>query len=759
MSNYHHTPEPQTHDEEDAAAAPFDKPAPRFAMFDIGDDGWTDDLNYSTEYYASHGLAGLVGSGASFVQRLEEEEEPEDLGDEELNQVTKNMIALFDSVYDPDLLDPLSYINGSIRTMIDTSSASEELKNRIDGKTEITVTYRHSPSATSGVIDAGAFLGPREETVFTLEEIVSDSYRRRIADFMQVQVEWPEDFPQSLIDTLESANLQHSYQVDVERRLNTPNARFILQLQAKTEVQDRLNHYAQTPDIPEAHSQLIEAYGRGEATLQAVEFRTRLSRTSVAQTLYLNHPDDTSADGLLIFLDAVEEDAVFALPMENRRRVIESSVRLARLIIGRLPLYDQIIQGGKKLRYLTSLIGPYPSYFPPLHFYDVQDTFETLHTFRVKRMLSDIDTLVSTDDERLTDKLLEIGASIFQGLSIVATLPVGGGLGVRLLVSFLLGQTAAALEAVRGASADIPEEASEHYKAALFTAIAELVGPLLGKMLGKAVSAANKSHITNKVFKYMKRTRPLSGKPDLATGKIRPEPLEVKRLKREVAQRLSQGADQAQALVDESSHLINKTVEGHDLVVYHGRVFRGDMRPPEEIFQKGFELRTPAAEIQKDIHQVTGVRGGFGGGHDALDIDGRGISTSAFYKKDGAGAYYYGGHKGGYTYLIDARKFDGYHLYQNHENAIRPNVAARIKHKPLEINFAHDLPATAVLGAYDATGKFIGNQVALRAYARELAIKEIRRLATLALATGAKLPFPENEPEEQEEQEEQEQEE
>lgn len=759
MSNYHQTPEPEAHDEEDAPAAPFDTPAPRFAMFDVGDDGWTDDLNYSTEYYASHGLAGLVESGASFVQELEEEEEPEGLGDEELNQVTKNMIALFDSVYDPDLLDPLRYINESIRAMVDGSSASEALKNRIHAKMPITVSYRHKPPATHGLIGAGDFLGPRENTRFTLDEVVSDSYRRRVADFRQVKIEWPEDFPQSLIDTLESANLQYSYQVDVERRLNTPNARFILKLQLRTEVQGRLDDYATRPDTPQAHLDLIEAYKNGEASLQSVEFRTLRKRYDVTQVVYLSMPEDPSADGLLIFLDETVEDGIFALPSTDRRRVIESSARLARLVKGRLTLYAQLEQSGSNLRYWISLNGPIPIRLPPLTFKTVDDVFETLHTLRVQRMLSDIDTLVSTDAERLTDKLLEVGSIILQGLSIVATLPIaGGGVAVRLLVSFLLGQTAAALEVVRGASADIPEEANEHYKAALFTAIAELVGPLLGKMLGKAVSAANKSHVTNKVFKYMKRTRPLSGRPDLATGKIRPEPLEVKRLKREVAQRLSHGADQAQALVDESSHLINKTVEGHDLVVYHGRVFRGDMRPPEEIFQKGFELRTPAAEIQKDIHQVTGVRGGFGGGHDALDIDGRGISTSAFYKKDGAGAYYYGGHKGGYTYLIDARKFDGYHLYQNHENAIRPNVAARIKHKPLEINFAHDLPATAVLGAYDATGKFIGNQVALRAYARELAIKEIRRLTALALATGAKLPLPENEPEEAEEQEEQEQE-
>ena len=37
-----------------------------------------------------------------------------------------------------------------------------------------------------------------------------------------------------------------------------------------------------------------------------------------------------------------------------------------------------------------------------------------------------------------------------------------------------------------------------------------------------------------------------------------------------------------------------------------------------------------------------------------MSPDGAGISTSAFYKKDGAGTFVYGGQKGGHTYFIDA---------------------------------------------------------------------------------------------------------
>jgi hypothetical protein len=138
--------------------------------------------------------------------------------------------------------------------------------------------------------------------------------------------------------------------------------------------------------------------------------------------------------------------------------------------------------------------------------------------------------------------------------------------------------------------------------------------------------------------------------------------------------------------------------------VYRGMVFRGDMRSPDVIFNQGFTLRTRI----KNIDEVNGFRGGFGGGHDALDPDGMGISTSAFYKKDGAGAYYYGGHKGGHTYLIDARKHEGYHLYANRHLQEHPGDS-NLSLAPWEINYGTDIPGSSIIGAFDQNGKFIAN--------------------------------------------------
>lgn len=138
--------------------------------------------------------------------------------------------------------------------------------------------------------------------------------------------------------------------------------------------------------------------------------------------------------------------------------------------------------------------------------------------------------------------------------------------------------------------------------------------------------------------------------------------------------------------------------------IYKGIVFRGDTRPTETIFREGFKLRTKI----NDINEINGFRGGFGGGHNALDPDGKGISTSGFYKKSGVGAYYYGGDKGGYTYIIDGSNMEGYHLYQNRHHIEHPNDT-RVVMQPLEINYGADIPPSNIIGAFDKNGHFIQN--------------------------------------------------
>jgi len=152
--------------------------------------------------------------------------------------------------------------------------------------------------------------------------------------------------------------------------------------------------------------------------------------------------------------------------------------------------------------------------------------------------------------------------------------------------------------------------------------------------------------------------------------------------------------------------------------VYRGFVFRGDMRPPEEIFGRGFELRTKV----EDIGEVNGFRGGFGGGRNALDMDGKGISTSPYaFTEEGAGADFYGRERNGYTYLVDARDLDGYDLYKNAAfNRFRTNfrydaaqaarAAAEAHPRPLEVNYGVDISGRHIIGAFDRSGRYIPNR-------------------------------------------------
>jgi RHS repeat-associated protein len=143
--------------------------------------------------------------------------------------------------------------------------------------------------------------------------------------------------------------------------------------------------------------------------------------------------------------------------------------------------------------------------------------------------------------------------------------------------------------------------------------------------------------------------------------------------------------------------------DGATLHTYDGWVFRGDSRPPETLFKEGFELRRQVANKKT----ITGQLGGFGGGHDSLDPDGGGISASGFYKKDGAGAYFYGAgsKRGGYTYLIDARGMEGFELYRNWGQA----SASYIPSQPWEVNYGTPIAANRIRGVYSKDHRFSAN--------------------------------------------------
>jgi len=662
---------------------------------------------------------------------------PSDLTDDETAQMANDMISLIEDVYDPNLLDPLLYIEDAVNAMINASSASDELKERLNAKTPILVSYREPYERPSGHLGTSVKPNPLLQQHFTLDEIVTDSYRRQLTQQIKVKVHWPYDYPADLIETLESADLQNRYQAAVKQRLSSSDAKMLLRLQLSVEAGIHLERYAKRPDIPAVYREAALAFARGEARLKHLQFLTQTRQYTVGDAFYLPCEDEQRDGGIIVFLGEPENNAVLTLPMKNRRLFIEWFRPLHKLILQRLPLYEQLRLGDYKLKPIYSLTSVHASLIMPLQFRDEGDVFNVLQNLKVERMIADMDTIVSTDEERVTDQLLATGIFLFQALAFLATIPLGAGgsVGVRLLAAFLLGQSAAALEAIRGASADTPQEAQDHYRSALFASVSAVVVPLALKLAGKALSAIARTKVSAKIMQHFDKTRPYPGTSPALADKIKPHPADLKRVKGETVHNLSKGPEHGQSLINRDARILTRHVEGHDLTIYRGKVFRGDTRPPEEIFSEGFKLRTPLEEIQKDIHQITGVRGGFGGDPNAIGLDGRGISTSAFYYKEHTGAFVYGGQKGGHTYLIDARKLDGYHLYQNHHNARYPTAVNNIKYNPTEINYGQDIAPHLILGAYDAAGVFIPNNPALKKYTRDIVIKIIRE--TLVGATAA----------------------
>lgn len=144
--------------------------------------------------------------------------------------------------------------------------------------------------------------------------------------------------------------------------------------------------------------------------------------------------------------------------------------------------------------------------------------------------------------------------------------------------------------------------------------------------------------------------------------------------------------------------------------VYTGMTFRGDRRVPAVVFAEGFKLRQPVHSLA----EVTGMRGGFEGGRDQQDMDGKGISTSAFYDRDRAGAWYYGGDRGGHTYVIDGRTLEGYHLYAN-RLAVTAPAQRRVSYHPWEINYGVDIPPGLIVGAFNRHHQFQLNPAYLAA--------------------------------------------
>ncbi|WP_164666809.1 hypothetical protein [Pseudomonas viridiflava] len=555
---------------------------------------------------------------------------------------------------------------------------------------------------------------------FELHQIVTDFFRHDLKDATRLRIRWPPSFPPELRELFDTVNLQERYISEVNAHFNRPHVKELSLLLTRHELDNIIRGYLEHRASTTTLIALANEYLNGWIEPRLVQFEGK-SRVKLERAVFLPTPEyfeDQATEGLLVFLgNEPQQRSVYEIPrdFDQFRALIERHAALRNKVLARIPLYQRLKPGNDEVKYVRRFETKY-YWVAPITFHASPDIASALFDQSYRRVLSDIDTLVSTDAERLADSALEFSGYLLAGLSLGITLPVSVSLvPLRLIAAFLLGVASAATDAARAELEDLPEVAADLYRAAIIGALAEVIAPLVLKVVGKGLSVLARTQLAQKLKVILNTKKlPSSATPYLIDALDRSKhSARMRTLELKLNADFKKGPQATQLWVEKHGRFSQQFIEQHDITVYRGFVFRGDSRAPEVIFENGFKLRTPAADLQKDIHQATGVRGGFGGGHDALDPDGRGISTSVFYDKDHVGAFTYGGAKGGHTYLVDARKLDGYHLYAN-DFAARYPQSPRLNLAPVEINYATDIPPSAIVGAYDKYGVFIANLDGLR---------------------------------------------
>ncbi|MGH8384238.1 MAG: hypothetical protein ACRESJ_01885 [Pseudomonas sp.] len=614
------------------------------------------------------------------------------------------------------IVDPQQFIQNSVNTIISESSLPRSLKSTLNPKSTIEVRFKESvmPDKFNNRKASRERVQP-----FTLAELCVDYHLRVKASNEEFTILWPSHFPESFKNTIIHADLQAAYKETIKSTLERPDVKELWKLSKEYELKTTLESYKNSRNASAEGISISDKFLQGKKTSHLIYLNDprENSPSKVSNAVYLG--DNLDGMGLFVFLGG--NNTVIELPAgsERKQNVIENNKPLQQALMDRIPLYEKLSRQDEDFKYgkpVFNIFNKYPLYAPVL-FDSSKDAVEDLYKRQLSQALSDMDTLVSTDEERFTDGLIAAVGKVLTALSIVAFFPGASVLathGARMAASFLFGASASATELLRGAVADDPTTAANFRSNAYRGFIMEFAGPLAGKLFGKTFSSLVASRIGRSVFNGIKSMGHKIAKPIKFIPPIVPNTaaltakLEAKfKSHRTVSQlkQLYKGPKQAQKLIKDTKNVhFSGPKEGY---VYQGFVMRGDRRPPKEVFEKGFKLRTPIT----DVSQVNGMRGGFGGGKDALDMDGMGISTSAYYKQSGAGAFQYGGGRGGYTYLVDGRNMRGYHLYANDHWKKYPD--SKLGMRPYEVNYGQDIPASAVIGAYDKQGKFIPNPSAL----------------------------------------------
>lgn len=618
------------------------------------------------------------------------------------------------------VLDPSLFILSSIEQVVAHSNLPPDLKSKVTHKTMFRVDYDtpRPPASKGNYYEKVA----SRHKMFSLAELMVGRHEKETQSREKMRVNWPSGFTESFKSAVKKSNLWDDYISRSQKVISQSKSFELWKENLKFKLQQVVSDYLEGANISDQGKETAHKYLRGEVPIRPIAIKQgRFSdQFSVANAVFLSKGN--GPEGLFVFLNGNE--MIIESPVElfkENGKSIEEFPELRDQLSKRIPLRDFLARDDDDFQrsqgrfvWGWNPVGMFENYkwsYTPIIFgrkdgfnrYDEKiDAFKDLFKVVVDNAKSDMDTMTSTWGERTVDKLTGILTDALAGFALILVLPGAPVAGL----AFMMGASASGSQYLRGAINDDPLEANRHKANAIKGMVAQVAGPHIGKVLGKLFSKAVDSRIAGKICerfrfdelfpkelsrhfpKYRHASSPLLVNFNKIEKWIAPRVRNPWIIQDKVNRKLSnnmvvgrlkslgKGPEVAQRLMDRSRVLyFGGPKEGY---LYRGFTMRGSMRSPQEVFHKGFKS---------------------------------GGKTSGYYDSNGMGAYHQGGKQGGYTYLIDSRKWGGSDVVRNAN--WKAGAQSRLGSNPYQINYGRDIPASRILGAYNSAGKFIPNPSAL----------------------------------------------
>jgi hypothetical protein len=622
------------------------------------------------------------------------------------------------------VLDPKLFVLSFTEKLVAGSDLPADIKSEVNYQTKFKVEY-FLDRPDSKYRHAMPDKIKRYET-FSLADLLMGRHETKTKPFENLTILWPAGYTGGFKSAVEKSNIWGDY----KERLETVSTQPRFYELWKSGVQFRLRHliedYRNGTDSALGR-EVADKYLRGDIKIRPVGIRHGKygDDIPVPNVVFLTTASQgrDAREGLFVFLGGDEK--IIESPVElfeDGGKSIEDFPALRDELSDRIPLRDFLSRDDDDFKYSQGrFVGswnpiemfenykwPYtPIIFGrrdgPTYYGENHDALKDMFKEVIDKSKSDMDTLTSTWRERALDGFSAILADSLKYGAMILALPGAPTFGL----AFLMGASASATQYARSKLTDDPLEAERHKSNAIIGLIAQTAAPYIGKVLGQVFSKAVDSRIAGKVLEHLKYSGAFSERiakhfpkyghapSSLATNvhkiekwiapRVRnpwviQDKLTRKHTNNVVVNRLKsldKGPHVAQRLMERSRVLyFSGFQEGY---VYRGFAMRGDMRPPQEVFASGLKSN--------------------------------GAKASGYYDSNGAGAFYNGGKKGGWTYLIDGRSIDGKDVLRNMN--WQTGAGARLGSNPYEISYLKGTPGSMILGAYDGAGKFIPNPKAL----------------------------------------------